>query len=367
MSEGLGERLTELLGIERPILGAPMGGVTRSALAAAVSEAGGLGILGMASATPQELREEIRSVRRQTSRPFGVGLIVLDQDDADTAPDASATAPERGSVPEHLRGFLHPDHDTFVVREKPALTTRLNREQLEVVFEERVGLLACGIRTPAWVVEEAHRHGIRVLSLVGSVRAARQVAAAGTDAIVAQGHEAGGHTGATTTFVLVPAVVDAVDVPVVAAGGIVDGRGMAAAMTLGAEGVLVGTRLLATPEASTAQTHKDAVVDMTDDRTIVSRAYTGKPSRMLRNRFIEAWKGKEGSILPMPEQWRLVEPVVAPWKAQGDLDIANWPTGQGAMLVGSIQPAGEVVRQLHEDCTRIMSTMGSRASVGGRS
>jgi NAD(P)H-dependent flavin oxidoreductase YrpB (nitropropane dioxygenase family) len=160
---------------------------------------------------------------------------------------------------------------------------------------------------------------MKVIALVGSRRSAVEAESARVDAVVAQGHEAGGHTGRTSTMVLVPQIVDAVRIPVIAAEGIADGRGLAAALMLGASGALIGTRLLATPEARTAETHKRRLVEMQEDETIVSRCYTGKPSRVIRNEFVESWKGREAEILPMPAQWERVAPVVIPAKRRGAL------------------------------------------------
>jgi enoyl-[acyl-carrier protein] reductase II len=156
-------------------------------------------------------------------------------------------------------------------------------------------------------------------------------------------------------MVLVPQIVDAVRIPVIAAGGIADGRGLAAALVLGASGALIGTRLLATPEARTAETHKRRLVEMQEDETVVSRCYTGKPSRVIRNEFVDSWKGREAEILPMPGQWERVAPVVIPAKRRGSLEIGNWPTGQCAVLVRNVTPAGEVIRQMADDATRLLS------------
>jgi enoyl-[acyl-carrier protein] reductase II len=335
-------RFCSLFGIELPVLGAPMGGVAGPELAGAVSNAGGLGLLGLANVMPEDVRRQIRQTKAVTARPFGVGLLF---------PNPGEPVPVTAGGPAPLPAFLQCFRDPAAP--PPVLAKRYDPEtadeNLAIAIAEGVPVLACGLGAPADVVERAKSAGMKVIALVGSRRAAIEVEAKGVDAIVAQGHEAGGHTGRTSTFVIVPQVVDAVRLPVVAAGGIVDGRGFAASIVLGASGVLVGTRLLATPEARTADTHKEKIVAMQDDETVVSRCYTGKPSRVLRNAFIDAWKGHEDEILPMPQQWERVAPVVVPAKAKGSLPVGNWPTGQGAVLVEDIAPAGEVICAIARD------------------
>lgn len=354
-------RACRLLEIALPVVGAPMGGVAGPELAAAVSSAGGLGLLGHANTDLDEMRAQIREVRRRTDRPFGVGLLFP----GDAAP--APAAPERAAPAEPLPAFLDRfrSGSAFAPVEPARRFSAADAERrLDLVIEEGVPVLACGLGTPAAVVARAKAHGITVMSLVGSARAAAEVEQRGVELVVAQGHEAGGHTGRTTTFVLVPQVVDAVRVPVLAAGGVMDGRGLAAALMLGASGVLLGTRLLATPEARTADAHKQAVVGMRADETVVSRCYTGKPSRVVRNAFTDAWRGHEAEIRPMPQQWDLVKQVVAPARAAGSLEVGNWPTGQGAVLVESITPAGELVRQL-VDQAAVLLAGGGRTAAGG--
>lgn len=339
-----------MLGIELPIVCAPMGVVAGPELAAAVSIAGGLGLLGNASTEPDEMRRQIRQVKEATGRPFGVGLLFPSRK-AGAPPDRDAARAR--PFPEFLRALGEPG-PAIDPGKRLRYDLEVAEERLEVAISEGVPVLSFGLGAPPHVVARAKSAGMTIICLVGSRRAARSVAELGADIIVAQGHEAGGHTGRVTTMVIVPQVVDAVSQPVLAAGGIIDGRGMAAAMMLGAQGVLIGTRLLATPEARTAQTHKERVVALQDDETLVSRSYTGKPSRVLRNAFTDAWKGHEDEILPMPEQWHLVERLVAPAKAQGSLELGNWPTGQGAVLVDAIAPAAEVVRNMARDAARLI-------------
>lgn len=337
----------DLFGIEYPIFAAGMGGVTLAPLAGAVSAAGGLGVLGATFHTPEQLREEIRAVRRITDRPFGVDLLIP----TDIPSDVSARPIP--PFPSFLNDLL-PEVESLRGTPPPPLTLELARAQVEVTLAERVPVLVSALGTPEWLVREAHAAGTKVISLVGNVRQARRLAEIGVDCIVAQGMEAGGHVGTVTTVVLVPAVVDAVTVPVLAAGGIGDGRGVAAALMLGAQGAWIGTRFLATVESSAHENHKKRILDVDEEGTMVSRSYTGKPSRVLRNRFTERWKGRDAEILPMPWQRIWVEPLVAPAKAAGMVDLANFPTGQGAGAISDVPHAAEVFDRLVKETVRAL-------------
>ncbi len=334
--------LCDLFGIEYPIFAAGMGGVTMAPLAGAISAAGGMGVLGATFCTPDELRDEIAAVRKITDRPFGVDLLIP----GDIPPDLSAR--EIPQFPEHLRDLL-PEVAGLTGKPPPPLTLELARAQLEVTLDAKVPMLVSALGTPAWLVDECHRAGTKVMSIVGSVRQARRLAKLGVDAVIAQGSEAGGHVGTITTVVLVPGVVDVVNVPVLAAGGIVDGRGIAAAFMLGAQGAWIGTRFIATVEATAHPNHKQRIVDADEDGTVVSRSYTGKPSRVLRNTYTDRWKGHEQEIMPMPWQRIWVEELVAPAKAAGRVDIANFPTGQGIGAIRDIPPAAALFARLVEE------------------
>ncbi len=343
--------ICDLFGIETPIFGAGMGGVTLAPLAGAVSAAGGLGVMGLTFHTPEAVRAEIQAVRRITDRPFGVGLMI--------PTDIPGELAERNvpPFPDFLADLL-PRVAGLRGAPPPPLTLELARAQVQVALEERVPVLSAGLGTPPWLIEDAHAVGTKVISLVGSVRQARRLADAGVDCIVAQGMEAGGHVGSIPTAVLVPQVVDVARVPVLAAGGIVDGRGVAAALTLGAQGAWIGTRFLATVEATAHDNHKRGIVAADENGTVVSRCYTGKPSRVLRNEFTERWKGHEAEIMPMPWQRIRVERLVAPAKAAGMTDLANFPTGQGAGAIQDIPPAAEVMRRLIEETTAALQRAG---------
>ncbi|MCH7625373.1 MAG: nitronate monooxygenase, partial [Chloroflexi bacterium] len=223
-------RLCDLLGIEHPIVSAPMAGAAGGELAAAVSEAGGFGLIGNGPAsTPEWLRDQIRFVRERTDRPFGVGFI-----------------------------------SSF-----PGLD-----DLIKVALEERVTAVSHSFADPTSYVPAAHEAGIKVLAQVQKVSHAKRVALAGVDAITAQGTEAGGHTGHNGTLPMVPAVIDvAGDIPVIAAGGIADGRGLAAVLMLGAEGAWIGTRFVASAESSREGWMKDQIVRASSDDTVLTKAY----------------------------------------------------------------------------------------------
>ena len=339
----LTSELCARLGIAMPVFNAPMSEEAGPELAIAVSEAGGLGMLGHGVTALEEVQDHIRQVKAHTRKPFGVGLL-FPLGDGQAAAESAEPEPRR-PLPDFLLSLAGPlPLPTNVSNRRQAL--EVAEQRLDIAIAENVPILACGLGAPERVVKRAKAAGMYVISLAGNLRAALEAQARGVDAIVAQGHEAGGHTGRTSTMVLVPRVVDAVDVPVIAAGGIADGRGLAAAFMLGAQAVLIGTQFLATPEARTAQSHKSKIVEMRDDETLVSLCYTGKPARVLRNAFTDAWKGHEREILPMPAQMDLVRPLVEPAKKAGNLAVGNWPTGQGAVLVKNIQPAADVIREI---------------------
>src|SRR5688572_15607635 len=233
-------RLTDILQIEHPVMLAGMGGVSYSRLVAAVSEAGGFGCLGASTMGAETMVEEMRAVRALTDRPFGVDLLT--------------------AMPGDLPG------------------------QVQQIIDNGASVFVAGLGVPRDVVDQCHRHGLVVINMCGKVRHAIAAVEAGCDIVVAQGTEAGGHTGQVATFPLVPQIVDAVGerVPVVAAGGIVDGRGLAASLALGADGIWVGTRFIATPEAHSVPGYKEALLRTHEDGTTITRAYTGKRSEERR-------------------------------------------------------------------------------------
>lgn len=306
-------RLTELLDIDKPVMLAGMGGVSYCDLVVAVSEAGGFGCLGASTMTAQQMVEEIRSVRALTSKPFGVDLLTAMGGD--------------------LVG------------------------QVEAIIREGAKVFVAGLGVPREVIDLCHEHGLLVANMCGKVRHALAAVAAGCDLVVAQGTEAGGHTGQVATFALVPQVVDAVGdkVPVVAAGGISDGRQLAAALALGADGIWVGTRFIATPEARTVPGFKEKLLSAAEDGTVITRSYTGKTLRALRNSWTQHWEGHASEIQPFPGQvmmsiregaWHL---GAGPEAVGVDPDKEAYPAGQGVGAIRELVPAAELVRRFMEE------------------
>jgi enoyl-[acyl-carrier protein] reductase II len=318
--------LCDLLGIRYPICQAGMGYVARAELAAAVSAAGGLGVIAAAHHSPDELRAAIRRVRDCTDRPFGVDILF-------------ATVRAAG--------------------EEAARFTDAVRAWSDVTLEERVPVLVAGLGNPGPVTAQAHRLGITVMALCGNVKQARDHVANGVDVVIAQGHEAGGHTGRVAGLVLIPAVVDALAPrPVVAAGGIADGRGLVAALALGAVGVWIGTRFIASHEAHGHDRYKTKVVTLDEEGTVVTRAATGKTCRLVRNAFTRSWEGREAEILPFPIQLERVGHAAAlRAREQGDMDGGYAPCGQSAALIHDIVPAGEVVRRLVDEAEATLARL----------
>ena len=314
-------RLTQLLGIEHPVMLAGMGGVSYSRLVAAVSEAGGYGTLGAATLTRDGLVAEMRAVRRLTDRPFGIDLLVAFERD--------------------LAGLV------------------------ELAIGEGMGLFVAGLGIPTKVVDLCHDHGVLVGSMCGKVAHAVAAVDAGCDLVIAQGTEAGGHTGKIATMPLVPAVVDAVGdrVPVAAAGGLSDGRGLAAALALGADGVWMGTRFLATPEAHTVPGFKEAVLAGREDGTVITRSYSGKPMRALRNRWTDHHEAHPDEIEPFPAQAIRsaslgVMHLGGDEHTEVDAERECYPAGQVIGAIDRLQPAGDLVRQIVTEAEAVLRRLG---------
>jgi enoyl-[acyl-carrier protein] reductase II len=307
--------LTEILGIEYPIIQAGMGGVAMAGLTAAVSNAGGLGVIGGAMLMGDALRDEIRKVKDMTDKPFGVDLLL-----AEGAPGLA--------------------------------------QQMEAVYEEGVPVFASGLGNPAPYVAEMHRRGMKVIAVVGNVRNARRCAEGGADIIVAQGHEGGGHTGRVATLALVPQVVDAIKpLPVVAAGGIADGRGLVAALALGACGIWVGTRFVATHEAFGHLNYKNKIVEGSEEGTVVTKAFTGKPCRVIRNKYADDWLGREDEIKPFPFQLMVDGYKVDAAIGRGDTEIGFMPAGQISGLIHELDTAEGVVQGFIAEANEVLAQM----------
>lgn len=323
-------RLTELLGIDHPVMLAGMGGVSYARLAAAVSGAGGFGCLGASTMAPDRLAREMGELRDLTDRPFGVDLL--------TAAPGDLAA------------------------------------RVDAIAEGGASVFVAGLGVPRDVIGRCHDRGLLVANLCGKVRHAVAAVDAGCDVVVAQGTEAGGHTGTVATLPLVPQVVDAVGgrVPVVAAGGIVDGRGLAAALALGADGVWVGTRFIATPEAHGVDGYKDVLLGTAEDGTVVTRAYTGKTCRVVANAYTSWWEDHTDQLRPFPEQ--LLRSMhdganhlgAGPSTPGIEADREFFPAGQGVGAIRGLEPAAELVARLVAEAGDVIGGLGALRHGGRR-
>jgi enoyl-[acyl-carrier protein] reductase II len=291
-----------------------MGGVSMAPLVAAISNAGGLGVIGAASLDAESTRREIRKTRELTDKPFAVDLL----------------AP----IPDMIRPHM------------------------KVVFEEKVEIFVAGLAVPREFIAEMHARKMKVVVMCGKVSHAVRAAEAGADAVVAQGTEAGGHTGEIGGLALVPQVVDAVRIPVLAAGGIVDGRGFVAALALGAQGAVIGTRFIASDESTAAPSYREAIVRAVDDSTVRTRAYTGKPARTIRNPYVSEWEQDPSKIQPFPQQvMHSVQAGVMDYMGRsGDCDPQKtfMPAGQGSGLIHDVRPAGEILEDILREAREVV-------------
>ena len=319
-------RLTDVLECEHPVMLAGMGGVSYSELVAAVSDAGGFGTLGAAPMGLDRMKAERADVRARTDNPFGVDLLTA------------------------LPGGME--------------------EQVDAIIAGGASVFVAGLGVPRDVVDQCHRSGLLVVNMCGKVRHAVAAVEAGCDVVVAQGTEAGGHTGAVATMPLVPQIVDAVGVrvPVVAAGGIFDGRGLAAALALGADGIWVGTRFIATPEAHVVSGYREALVDGREDDTVITRAYTGKTLRAVRNAYTQHFEEHPDELQPFPDQIGrslgdgAMHLGASPHTGGIDHDRECYAAGQGIGGIDDVVPAGELVHRFVEEAERELDRLGSLRS-----
>jgi enoyl-[acyl-carrier protein] reductase II len=323
-------RLTEILRIQHPVMLAGMGGVSYAPLVTAVSDAGGFGCLGASTMSRERMVAEIALVKGATDKPFGVDLLT--------------------AMPGDLVG------------------------QVEDIIEGGASVFVAGLGVPSEVVDVCHRSGVLVINMCGKVDHARRAVDAGCDIVVAQGTEAGGHTGQIATMPLVPQVVDAVgdQVPVVAAGGIFDGRGLAAALALGADGIWVGTRFIATPEARAVAGYKDALVRTAEDGTTISRAFSGKTMRVVRNDYTDFFDEHPDELQRFPSQLGRAANDGAFHLGGGEntegIDPSRecYPSGQGVGAIGTLIPAAALVESIVTQAERVLAGVAqSSASSNG--
>lgn len=306
-------RVCELLKIKYPIFQGAMARIADASLASAVSEAGGLGIITGAAPT-EWVREQIQKTKKMTDKPFGVNIMLMSE----------------------------------------------NAEEIaELVCEEGVPVVTTGAGSPGKYMEKWKTHGIKVIPVVASVALAKRMEKAGADAIIAEGTESGGHVGEVTTMALVPQVVDAVEIPVIAAGGIGDGRGVAASFMLGAEGIQIGTRFLVAKECTIHQNYKDKILTAKDRDTEVTGRGTGHPVRVLRNKLARTYLQLEKDGAPIEEIEKVG--VGALRKAvEGDVDNGSLMSGQIAGLINKEQTCKEIIQELFSEAEGLFGKFGGK-------
>lgn len=305
--------ITRLLGIEYPIIQGGMAWVAEYHLAAAVSNAGGLGLIGAANAPAEWVRDQIRSIRELTDKPFGVNIMLM-------SPYADQVA--------------------------------------QVVAEEKVPVITTGAGNPEKYMEMWKAAGIKVIPVVASVALAKRLERCGVDALVAEGTEAGGHIGEITTMALVPQVVDAVSIPVIAAGGIADGRGMAAAFMLGAQGCQLGTRFLASKEAVVHDNYKECVLRAKDIDIKVTGRRNGHPIRVIRNKMVREYLRLEEQGANLEELELMTVGALRRAVVEGDVENGSLMAGQIAGMIKEILPCETIINQLVAETDALMRGTG---------
>ncbi len=308
-------RLTELFDIEYPLICGGMAWVSDASLAAAVSNAGGLGLLAGGAAPVDVVREEIRKARALTDRPFGLNIMLMSEFADDLA---------------------------------------------QLVIDEKVPVVVTGAGSPGRFMEAWLGQGLRVVPVVASVAMARRMEKLGASAIVAEGCEAGGHIGELTTMVLVPQVVSAVSIPVVAAGGIADGRAVAAAFALGAEGVQCGTAFLVADECTVHETYKEKVIAASDIATAVTGRAGGHPIRQLKNAFVRAYDEREKNGEGFEELERFAAGSLRRAVREGDRENGSFMAGQIAGLVKGRAPAAEIIQRMFAEAEQCVTKLPGR-------
>jgi enoyl-[acyl-carrier protein] reductase II len=335
------------LGMTAPVIQAGMGLVARPPLVAAVSNAGGLGVLGAANSNTATLRREIAEVRALTDRPFGVDLIFPSAltsnlvDFVAKAQDHIADLDEAGSEAiKEVLYVLEPGHI---------------EDQVQVCIEEAVPVLVSALGTPAAWIDALHGAQIRVFSLAGTLSQARQLADGGVDAVIAAGSEGGGHTGAVGSLSLWNACVRSLEVPVIAGGGVVDGRTLAAALVMGCQAAWVGTRFVASEEGLAHENAKRRILEAAPEDCVITRAYSGKTMRVVRNDFVRSFEGREHDIAPFPLQLTAAGGRSVRGLRGGDVAQGAVPAGQGVGAIDSVLPAAQIIEQMVREATAVLA------------
>lgn len=322
--------LCEQLGIDYPIFQAGMGYVARHELAAAVSEAGGLGCIGSGYMTPEVLTDEIAALREKTSKPFAVNILF--------------------GRPRQQDGR----HEAHIER------------MAQVALDAEVPVIVSGLGSPSpSIVEEAHKRGIFVMSVIGAARHAAKATEGGVDALIASGQEGGGHVGKIGTAVLIPSIVDATELPLVAAGGFADGRGLVMALAMGAQGIWMGTRFITTEESYAHENYKQKIVDIDLNGTVITLGHSGKTCRLIKNEFTDYWDSHPDEVLPFPKQLRAAgEEASIAGRENGDMVNGSCPAGQTSGLIYEVKPAAQVVRDIVAEAHGIINGLTTMAAQG---
>lgn len=301
--------ITKLLGIKYPVFQGAMAQIARYQLASAVSNAGGLGIIASGGMSPEQLREEIVNCKKHTDKPFAVNLMLM----------------------------MH----------------NIN-EIIDVVIDEGVGIVTTGAGTPRKYMPKLKEAGIKVIPVIPSVKAAKKMEELGCDAVVVEGMEAGGHVGESTTMALLPQVTSAVNIPVIAAGGIADGRGVAAAYCLGASGVQMGTVFLATEECPVSENYKNAILEAVDTSTTLTGTKFGAPVRGIKNELTKRYHELEENSSTLMELEELTLGSLRKAAYEGDVENGSIMSGQIAGLVNEIRPVKDVIEGIFEEAQKVL-------------
>ncbi|MDD3146332.1 MAG: enoyl-[acyl-carrier-protein] reductase FabK [Candidatus Riflebacteria bacterium] len=305
-------RITKLLGIKYPIFQGGMAWVSSSALVAAVSNAGGLGVFGSGSLEPELARQEIRRIKELTDKPFGVNIMLM----MPTAPGV-----------------------------------------VEVCIQEKVPVVTTGAGNPGPLVKRFKDEGIKIIPVVSSVALAKRLERSGVDALIAEGHESGGHVGELTSMVLIPQVVDAVSIPVIAAGGIADGRGVAAAFALGAEAVQMGTRFILAKECHAHQNYKESVLKAKDRDTVTTGVTLGHPVRVIRNRLTKEYLEKEYKGATPDELEELGRGRLKMSVVDGNTEEGSVMAGQISGMLNREETAAEIIQSIEADYYKVFERL----------
>lgn len=304
-------KITELLGCEYPIIQGGMAWVAEHKLASAVSNAGGVGLIAGGNAPIDYLREQIRLCKEKTNKPFGVNIMLM----SDNADDLA-----------------------------------------QLVIDEGVKVVTTGAGNPGKYISAWKEAGVKVIPVVPAVTLAKRMERAGADAVIAEGTESGGHIGENTTMCLVPQVVDAVSIPVIAAGGIADGRGMAASFMLGAEGVQIGTRFLASEECQIHPTFKELVIKAKDTDSVVTGRYTGHPCRNVKTKFAKQLaNGEKNGTLTPDEFEKLTVGALRRAVVDGDLEGGSFLCGAIAGMINEIKPCDAIIKEIMEQAEKLLN------------